>query len=182
VTLGELWFGWHLGARLPRRPVVLSFDDGYLSQYRTAARTLRARRWPGVLNLQADRLGASGALTRTHVRRMIADGWEIGAHSVSHPDLTAVGPERLRREVAGSRAALERELGVVVAFFCYPYGRVDASVEAAVDAAGFLAATTIRRGLASPQGDRFELPRISVGARTSPRMLLRRVRAAKVAR
>ena len=105
VTLGRVWQAWRGEAGLPRRPVVLTFDDGYLSHYRTAARTLRARGWPGVLNLQVDRLGLAGGLTRKQVRRMLADGWQLDSHTLSHPDLTAVGRERL---VRGSSARAQR--------------------------------------------------------------------------
>ena len=178
VTLGRVWRTWRGEGALPRRPVVLTFDDGYLSQYRTAARALRARGWPGVLNLQVDRLGVSGGLARTQVRRMLADGWELGSHTLSHPDLTAVGPQRLRRELVGSREAIQREFGVTTDFFCFPYGRSDAAARAAVRAAGYLGATTTRRGLAKPGGDRFALPRISVSTRTKPAALLRRLRSA----
>jgi peptidoglycan/xylan/chitin deacetylase (PgdA/CDA1 family) len=176
VTLGRVWQAWRGEASLPPRPVVLTFDDGYLSQYRTAARSLRARGWPGVLNLQVDRLGAPGGLTRRQVRRMLADGWELDSHTLSHPDLTKVGAKRLRRELVGSREAIAREFGVATNFLCLPYGHVDAAVKAAVRAAGYLGATTTRRGLAAPGGDRFALPRISVSVRTKPAALLRRLR------
>jgi peptidoglycan/xylan/chitin deacetylase (PgdA/CDA1 family) len=176
VTLGRVWQAWRGEAALPRRPVVLTFDDGYLSQYRTAARSLRARGWPGVLNLQVDRLGAPGGLTRRQVRRMLADGWELDSHTLWHPDLTKVGAKRLRRELVGSREAIAREFGVATNFLCLPYGHVDAAVKAAVRAAGYLAATTTRRGRAAPGGDRFALPRISVSVRTKPAALLRRLR------
>lgn len=178
VTLGRVWRAWGGEASLPRRPVVLSFDDGYLSQYRTAARTLRARDWPAVLNLQVDRLGVRGGLTRAQVRRMIADGWEIDAHSISHPDLTAVGARRLRREVAGSSEAIKEAFGLSPSFFCFPYGRFDADVKAAVRAAGYLGATTTHRGVASRGDDRFELPRIGADGRLTPAALLRKMRAA----
>jgi peptidoglycan/xylan/chitin deacetylase (PgdA/CDA1 family) len=176
VTLGRVWQAWRGEASLPPRPVVLTFDDGYLSQYRTAARSLRARGWPGVLNLQVDRLGAPGGLTRRQVRRMLADGWELDSHTLSHPDLTKVGAKRLRRELVGSREAIARQFGVTTNFLCLPYGHVDAAVKAAVRAAGYLAATTTRRGRAAPGGDRFALPRISVSVRTKPAALLRRLR------
>jgi hypothetical protein len=67
---------------------------------------------------------------------------------------------------------------VTANFFCFPYGRFDAAVKAAVRAAGYLAATTTRRGVARPGGDPYALPRISVSPRTSPAALLRRLRAA----
>jgi peptidoglycan/xylan/chitin deacetylase (PgdA/CDA1 family) len=178
VTLGRVVRAWRGEATLPRRPIVLSFDDGYLSQYRTAVRILRARGWPGVLNLQVERLGVAGGLTRTQVRRMIAAGWELDSHSITHPDLTTVGPERLRRELVGSREALQREFAVSADFFCFPYGRFDAAVQAAVRSAGYLGATTAHRGLATPGGDRYELPRIGVPAGATPARLMARLREA----
>ena len=178
VTLGRVWRAWRGEAALPARPVVLSFDDGYLSQYRTAARVLRSRRWPGVLNLEVARLGAAGGLTTAQVRRMLAAGWELGAHTISHPDLLTVSPERLQREVVGSADAIARRFGIRPAFFCYPYGHFDGRVEDAVRRAGFLAATTTRRGLAAPGQDPYALPRISVGSQTAPGALLARIRSA----
>jgi peptidoglycan/xylan/chitin deacetylase (PgdA/CDA1 family) len=178
VTLRRAWREWHFGGALPRRPIVLSFDDGYPSQYRTAAAVLRARRWPGVLNLMVNRLDAPGGITSPQVRRLIADRWEIDAHSVSHPDLTTLDADRLRAEVGGSRDEIQRRFGVPADFFCYPYGRYDATVEAAVRDAGFLAATTIEHGLASASDDPFALDRIAVGIHTTPHMMLRRIRTA----
>jgi peptidoglycan/xylan/chitin deacetylase (PgdA/CDA1 family) len=172
VTLQRVWRSWHGGAALPAHPVVLSFDDGYTSQYRRAAVALRARGWPGVLNLQVGRLGRPGGLSRRQVRRMIKDGWELDAHSVTHPDLTKVGPGRLASEVAGSRRTIRSAFGVDASFFAYPYGRHDAKVRRAVRAAGFLGATTVHRGLASPRRDPFALDRITVAGQTSPRALL----------
>lgn len=175
VTLGRVWSAWHGKGTLPARAVVLSFDDGYSSQYGAAARVLRARRWPGVLNLQLSRLEAPGGLSTAQVRRMIADGWEIDAHTMTHPDLTRVGAGRLAAEVAGSRAAIRDAFGVPANFFAYPFGRSDATVRGAVRKAGFLGATTVRHGLASRHGDRYALPRISVGGATSEQELLREV-------
>ncbi|HEU4975369.1 MAG TPA: polysaccharide deacetylase family protein [Baekduia sp.] len=176
VTLGQVWRHWHEGAPLPAKPVVVSFDDGYASQHAHALPVLRRHGWPGVLNLEWRRLGARGGLSRAQVQEMIDAGWEIGDHTLTHPDLTKVGPARLRREVAGSRARMQRRLGVPVDFFCYPYGHVDATVEAAVRDAGFLAATTTRRGLTAPGRDPFALGRLIVTARTSPAQLRRLAR------
>jgi peptidoglycan/xylan/chitin deacetylase (PgdA/CDA1 family) len=154
---------------------VISFDDGYASQAAIAP-MLRAHGWPGVLNLEVARLGVRGGLTRAQVRSLIRDGWELDAHSVTHPDLRTVPAQRLRTEVAGSRQALQQAFGVPVDFFAYPYGRQNARVRAAVRRAGYLAATTTERKFASASADPFALGRVLVGADDSPSSVLRVLR------
>jgi peptidoglycan/xylan/chitin deacetylase (PgdA/CDA1 family) len=181
VTLKRVWDAWTGRYALPAKPIVISFDDGYLSQYTHAARALRKLGWPGVLNLKVGNIGPGG-LTKHMVGAMVAAGWEVDAHTITHPDLTAVGAAQLQHEVAGSRAILRKDFGVPVAFFCYPAGRFDATVEAAVKRAGFLAATTTQGGLAAPGGDADALPRIRVSGGESAAALMSTLRAATVAR
>jgi peptidoglycan/xylan/chitin deacetylase (PgdA/CDA1 family) len=150
VTLRRVYDYWRGTEALPRNPVVLTFDDGYRSDFTVALPTLRARHWPGVLNLEVRNLQPVWGTRPGMVRKLIAAGWEIDAHTLTHPDLTTVDPAELRREVAGSRAAIRRMFHVPVDFFCYPAGRYDAAVLAAVRAAGFLGATTETEGLARP--------------------------------
>jgi peptidoglycan/xylan/chitin deacetylase (PgdA/CDA1 family) len=173
VTLAKVWAAWHGDGRLPSKPIVLTFDDGYGPQDTIARPALARRGWAGVLNLQLNRLGLRGGLSRAAVRRMAAAGWEVDSHSITHPDLTKVSPARLRTEVAGSRATLRRELGIDTRFFCYPFGRVNARVRAAVRDAGFFAATTIVRDRATPGDDPLELPRIIAGRAETPEDLVR---------
>jgi peptidoglycan/xylan/chitin deacetylase (PgdA/CDA1 family) len=173
VTLGDVWRAWHGGPPLPKRPVVLSFDDGFAEQDAVARPVLARHGWPGVLNLQLNRLGARGGLSRAAVRRLVAAGWEVGDHSSTHPDLTRVSATRLKAEVAGSRTALRARLGINPMFFCYPYGRVDARVRRAVRAAGFAAATTIVPGRATAADDPLMLPRIIVRRDASPATVVR---------
>lgn len=176
VTLGQVWRAWHGGPGLPRHPVVVSFDDGYLSQFTHAKPVLRLFGWPGVLNLEGKNIGPGG-LTRKQVRTMIAAGWEVGSHTLTHPDLTTLDDAGLRRELRDSRALLRRDFGVPVDFFCYPAGRYDARVEAAVRAAGYKAATTVDPGIAAPGGDPYALPRIRVNGGDSPETVLAHVRS-----
>jgi peptidoglycan/xylan/chitin deacetylase (PgdA/CDA1 family) len=149
VTLGRVFDAWHGRAKLPPRPIVLSFDDGYRSQVTVARPILAARRWPGVLNLDLSNLAPAWGVGERGVRRLMAAGWEIDAHTLTHPDLTTLSGAALTREVAGSRAEIRRRFGVTARFFCYPAGRYDAEVLAAVRAAGFEGATTTAPGLAA---------------------------------
>jgi peptidoglycan/xylan/chitin deacetylase (PgdA/CDA1 family) len=157
VTLDQVEAAWYHGGGLPPKPVVLSFDDGYRPQFTYALPELRRHGWAGVLNLKAE----GSDLYPSNVEAMIAAGWELAAHTIHHLDLTTLDAEQLREEVAGSRAILRREYGVPVDNFCYPAGRFDATVIAAVRAAGYVGATTEIPGFATPDRpyelDRFEM-------------------------
>ncbi|MGZ8782406.1 MAG: polysaccharide deacetylase family protein [Gaiellaceae bacterium] len=158
VTLSEVWRNWHAGAALPPRPVVLTFDDGDRSIVSSALPILRRRGWPAVLNLKLGNL-EPGSFTEADVRRLVDSGWELGAHTFTHPDLRTLGDDALEREIADSRSQIAKRFGVSVDFFSYPAGRSDARVIMAVRRAGFLGATTTLEGLAT--ADRpFELKRL----------------------
>lgn len=157
VTLEQVEDAWYRGAALPPKPVVISFDDGYRPQFTYALPELRRHGWAGLLNLKAE----GSDLYPSNVRAMIHAGWELAAHTIHHSDLTTLDGAALREEVAGSRAILRREYGVPVENFCYPAGRFDGTVVAAVEAAGYRGATTEVRGYASRRRpyelDRFEI-------------------------
>ena len=173
VTLQRVWDAWHGRARLPRRPVVFSFDDGYASHVRIALPVLRRAGWRGVLNLTLGHIGELGG--ERAVRRLIDAGWEIDAHSRTHPDLTSLSDTRLHDEVAGARAEIRDRFGVAANFFCYPGGRYDARVVSAVRDAGFLAATTTRSRFATPAAP-YALARVQVDSGLGGEGLLRRLR------
>jgi len=177
ITLRQAFDAWQDGGPLPRKPIVISFDDGYLSQYTHAKPALRKLGWPGVLNLEVKNVG-SGGLTEHQVRSMLAAGWEVDSHTITHPDLTTVGDAQLRTELVDSRRDLRRDFGSKVAeFFCYPAGRYDARVVAAVKAAGYRGATTTDEG-DGVAGEPYTLKRIRVNASDTPSALLERIRAA----
>jgi peptidoglycan/xylan/chitin deacetylase (PgdA/CDA1 family) len=176
VTLTAVYDYWFRQRPLPSRPVVVSFDDGYHSQLATAAPVLRRLGWPGVINLEVRNTRVSWGLRPPAVRRLIADGWELAAHTLTHPDLRFVSDTQLQDEVAGSRTALQRMFGVPVNFFCYPAGRYDDRVVAAVRAAGYLGATTTDEGLAVPT-ELFTLKRVRINRSDGESGLASKLRA-----
>jgi peptidoglycan/xylan/chitin deacetylase (PgdA/CDA1 family) len=160
VRLADVWRNWREGSPLPPRPVVITFDDGHRSVRSRALPILSRRGWPAVLNLKVGNL-EPGSFTDAEVDTLVAAGWELGAHTFTHPDLRYLDDTALAHEVAGSRAEIARRFGVQADFFCYPAGRYDARVIEAVRRAGFLGATTTAEGLATPAHP-YELKRIRV--------------------
>jgi peptidoglycan/xylan/chitin deacetylase (PgdA/CDA1 family) len=180
ITLGQAWRAWTDGGPLPRRPAVLTFDDGYLGDYTNVRPVLRRLGWPGVLNLALQNVGPRNLKAR-EVRALVRSGWEIDSHTINHPDLTTSADAPLRYELTASRREIERRFGSPADFFCYPFGRFNARVEAAVKAAGYHAAMTELEGYAT-RAQPYALPRVRVSGFDTPAMLLARLRTESPAR
>ncbi|OFX18782.1 MAG: hypothetical protein A2V77_16195 [Anaeromyxobacter sp. RBG_16_69_14] len=111
--------------------VTLTFDDGYSSQSTLAAPALKAHGFHATFYLISSALSNWGPpyLTVDQAKGLVADGHEIGSHTVSHPDLTTLSDAKLMRELADSQSALVAALGVEdVQSFASPYGAYDQRV------------------------------------------------------
>jgi peptidoglycan/xylan/chitin deacetylase (PgdA/CDA1 family) len=174
VTQDQVQAYWRHGISLPHgKPIVVSFDNGYQSQYTQALPVLRSLGWAGEENIQLTGLPPSqGGLSRRQVRGLIDAGWELDTQGISHADLITLDAKQLREQTAGARKTLQRRYGVPVDWFCYPSGHYDATVIAAVKAAGFVGSTTVVPGWARPSGDPYRLPRLRVLGGTSAPTLL----------
>jgi peptidoglycan/xylan/chitin deacetylase (PgdA/CDA1 family) len=179
VTLDELDAYWRRGVSLPRgKPIVISFDNGYQSQFTKALPVLRSLGWVGDENIQLTGLPPSqGGLGDGEVRGLIAAGWELDTQGISHADLIALAANELHEQVAGARATIQRRYHVPVNWFCYPSGHYDATVIAAVTAAGYKGSTTVVPGWAAPREDPYRLPRLRVLGGTSAQSLLAEIAA-----
>jgi peptidoglycan/xylan/chitin deacetylase (PgdA/CDA1 family) len=162
ITMAQLFKYWDDGFKLPPKPVVLTFDDGYPSQDKVARPALEKHHWPGTLFLELKNVDNPDTGFRTSmVKQMLASGWELGSHTLTHPDLTSLSATELENEVAGSREQLAKKFDVPIDFFCYPAGQYDDTVVAAVKDAGYTGATTELPGAATPAKP-FELARIRI--------------------
>lgn len=160
---------------LPRRAVLVTFDDCYEDLYTAALPILHRHGVPAVAFAIPGLLGdtnrwdqADGApvmrmLDAGRLASLPAQGVEIGAHTVTHPVLTRAGDDAvLAAEVAGSVTGLMDAGLPRPRMFAYPYGEHDARVRAAVADAGVECAFAIEAGRAVPGRDRFTIPRIEV--------------------
>jgi peptidoglycan/xylan/chitin deacetylase (PgdA/CDA1 family) len=180
VTMDQLEANWTRGVPLPAKPIVLSFDNGYASQYTNALPVLKNLGWVGVENMQLSGLPPSqGGLTDAQVRGLLSAGWELDTQGISHAELTGLDSSQLRYQVATARQLLRRRYGVAVNWFCYPSGHYDPTVIAAVKAAGYVGSTTVVPGWASRGEDPYALPRLRVLGGTSPAALLAQIAGAE---
>jgi len=154
----------------PERTVLVTFDDGFEDNYHHAFPILEKEDIPATLFLTTgfldtrelpvlrDRSGVP-ALSWSQVAEMARHGVELGAHTVTHPNLTALDDESLEREVRTCRAQIEQRTERRVRAFCYPRGDFDPRVKAAVREAGYDLACTTMEGCVTPATHPFSLRR-----------------------
>ncbi len=174
VTLDQVEAYWRHGVALGAgKPIVISFDNGYNSQYTQALPVLRRLGWVADENLQLTGLPPSqGGLGPGQIRGLLAAGWELDTQGISHADLITLGAEALHYQVAVARQILQQRYHVPVDWFCYPSGHYDPTVVAAVKAAGFTGSTTVVPGWTHPSDDAYRLHRLRVLGGTSGKQLL----------
>jgi peptidoglycan/xylan/chitin deacetylase (PgdA/CDA1 family) len=147
---------------LPSKPIVITFDDGYQDFYSTALPILRRHDFTAVSYVVPGFIGRPGYMTAAEVVSAQGAGFEIGAHTVDHVNLTTQSVDGLRYQLSASKEALERLLKRPITAFCYPYGKFGAREANAVAAAGYQDATTTQGGSYRTMANRFAWPRLYV--------------------
>jgi peptidoglycan/xylan/chitin deacetylase (PgdA/CDA1 family) len=153
VSVAEFVEWLQLRRQLPRKTVVLTFDDGYRSFREHAYPVLKELGFTATLFVYTDYVGAGrNALNWDDLKALTAEGFDVQAHSKSHADLRRGDHEsdvhygrRMQAELIEPPRVLARSAGRPVSFLAYPYGRVDDAVLAKVKDHGYLAAFTVRR-------------------------------------
>ena len=116
-------------------------------------------------------------MTSAQLQEFSGLGFEIGAHTESHPILSAVPIEEARREIIYSRQVLETLIDKKVGMFAYPNGRwgkdFDQRHRDTVETCGFDAAFSTEPGVCNGDSDPWSLPRFTPWDRTNARFSLR---------
>ena len=154
------------------RAVVLTFDDGYRDFATVVAPEIIARGWSCTLFIATNLIGAaSGWDPDGRGRRTLIDwsqvvecshrGIEIGAHGVSHADLTELPFEDACREIDDSKRTIEGRIGSPVVSFAAPYAHITPELRAHVSRS-FQCAVGTSMASATAASDRYDLPRIDM--------------------
>jgi peptidoglycan/xylan/chitin deacetylase (PgdA/CDA1 family) len=137
------------------RIVTTSWDDGDYADLKVAE-LLRSRGVRGTFYVPINYQGR--LLDHGQLRDLASEGFEIGAHGLSHKPLWRLPLAELVQEVGPCKAILENIIGREVRMFCYPRGRYDASVVRALHEAGYHGARTVRMLATRPAFAPFEMP------------------------
>ncbi|MCX7847364.1 MAG: polysaccharide deacetylase family protein [bacterium] len=180
ITL-DLWLAALQGlATLPPKPIILTFDDGWLDQYLYALPILNDYNIPAVFYVYSATIGSTNTMSWDHLRELARRGHTIGCHSATHCDLTRPFPfedhyryhQRLLRETALARNEFQHHLPSPINHFCYPYGYYNSNVVAYLRRAGFRSAVTVNPVANDSSTSPYHLGRFIVAPWTDPHALL----------
>ncbi len=163
------------GARLPPRPVLLTFDDASAGQVSRALPLLRAHGFPATFFVMTVVLGKKGWMTRADVRRLDRAGMTIGAHTWDHHPVPQYAGADWERQITEPTRDLQRIVGHPIRVFAYPFGLWSASAFAHLRSARFSAAFQLADRL-DRRHPLYTLRRIIVPEERGA-ALLRRIRA-----
>lgn len=142
ISLNAIMDCLHENRPLPSRALAITFDDGYRNVYTEVFPILEKYGFGATVFLISDYCGKDNdwpgnspsferrpLLSWSEIEEMRRHGFEFGAHTATHPDLTRVSIQQAEREITGSKAEIEDRLGVEARCFAYPYGKYNSEVQ-----------------------------------------------------
>ena len=172
LTIAELDRRIALGTLDDEPTMAVTFDDGFADTAERAAPILAQHGFPATLYVTSgcvgsycDWLGSGGRrpmASWSQLRDLAGSGWEIGAHSVSHPELDVLPLVAARQQIRECRAALQDRLGLPIDSFAYPHGYHSSRVRREVIGAGFRTACAVKNALSSDRDDPHARARLTV--------------------
>lgn len=174
LTPTELLDAWQSGGDVPRKPVVITFDDGHIDAYKNVFPILQKYNLRATFFITTDFINLyPNYLTWEQIREMQASGLvDIESHTLNHRLLTEIrSRDKIWDQLYGSRQAIEWYLKKPANFIAYPGGRYSLETEAISKEAGYRAAFTTDYGLAFNEPDAYVFDRIQIFGANSHTLL-----------
>jgi len=180
ITLNDYHLAKSSDIKLPRKPVIITFDDGYRDVYEHACPIIKEMGMTATIFVICDQsikyniwdyndlsIEKAPLIDRHQIKELHQIGFEIASHSLTHRDLTTLSHADLFEEISQSKFNLESLLGSEINNFSYPYGSVDERVKRYVREQSYKYACSVYSGPATFEEDPFEIRRTPILNSTS---------------
>ena len=185
ISLAQAFEHLELTGHYPLNAIALTFDDGYLSVLEQALPVMAAQGFSATAFLVTGLVGMNASQAKAvhpdfdrdllgwqQAEAWVRSGFDVGSHTLNHPDLTRLSPDALEQELGQSRELLEQRLQTRVDSLAYPYGHFDAAVRAAASR-HYRRACTTRLGRCPAQPDPLQLHRVDAYYVQQPQRFLK---------
>ena len=163
ITPDELYAGLNGEIELPPKPVLITFDDGYIDNYTNAFPILKKYGLHATIFIIPSFTGVyPGYMNWEQLKEMEANGITIESHTLTHPKLEELPDDEIRMELLNSKNLLEENLGHPVEFLAYPTGTYNLHIAGIAQDAGYKGAFTIKYGVVDRGSNFFALERVPI--------------------
>lgn len=164
ITFNNLYEHYMNGSPLPENPVIISFDDGYESNYTIGYPILKKYSFNACIFIITNAIGNKGYLGESQLKEITSSGViDIQNHSASHSyDLPVMSENKIKSELSESKKRLDSITGSKVNIFCYPIGKYSQRLIDELIEQEYIFSVTTKYGIASKKTNPFLLPRIRV--------------------
>ncbi len=147
---------------LPPKPIIVTFDDGSLSNYTLAYPILKKLGFVATFFITTDWIGRPNQLIWEHIKEMDYGGMDFGSHGVTHRHLSELDPKEITFELKRSKEVLEQNLGKQINFLSIPGGYYSKKIKEIAKRIGYMAVCTSKWGINREKSDLFSLRRLGI--------------------
>lgn len=162
ITAVDMWWALDTGSPLPSKPVMLTFDDGYVDHHDVVLPLLRAYGMVGTFAVTANLIDKPGYMTKAMVRDLADAGMDVESHAVDHYSVNRLSYADQVYQLCTSRRILSAWTGKDVRHFIFPSGDHLPVPSAALTACGYLSAYRKDGGSVESSNEMFALRRVRV--------------------
>ena len=162
ITLDQLYDYLENGTELPNKPIVITFDDGYVDNYKNVLPILKEYNMKATLFMISDAANTPGFVSTEQMHQMEAGGFDIQGHTNHHKILTKIAPTELPDALLGGKTSLEGILGEPIEYLAYPGGFNDMLVQYVTKQSGYKMAFTVQPGTVQPGDNLYALNRLAI--------------------
>lgn len=162
---------------LPDKPIILTFDDGYIDNYENAYPLLEEFGFQGTFFVITDFVDQNhpAYMSWDMLRELHAAGHRIESHTLNHPDLSQMSREGMYGQIAGAQQAIAEQIGHTPRYLCYPGGRYDETTIEVLQELDLWGAVTTQGGRWHGFEDRYEWRRVRISYDTNMEDFIRAI-------
>ncbi len=176
TSLDELADALKNKKKLPKKSIVITFDDGYDDFNNNAYPILKKYNLKSTIFISTNLVNKPCYLTLSSIKSLLTSKIvTIGSHTITHPNLTRINSNRLFYELTGSKRWIEKKLKTKITSFAYPFGGYNKNIIQEVYNTGYRSALTTEYGYLHHVNGLFSLKRIRLGNKILMTEFIRRV-------
>ena len=152
---------------IPKKSILITFDDGYADNYVHAFPILKELDMKATIFVISSGIDGGYYMSSDQLKDMVNYGIDIESHTVNHVHLDTLPYEEQLKELKDSKATIEKVTNKEVLSIAFPFGDYNENTLKAVTDAGYSIAFTTNRGLANRTDNKIALDRIYVSSEYS---------------